>query len=853
MKKNILLVLKFLLFITHIFAKPTCPKTVGTELVTNGNFEAGNTGFTSGFKYIPDPANFSQDNYTIATNPKPLNSGYFKDMGDHTSGSGKMLVIDFNDNSKGDPVVTFTNVPVNASQSYFFSAWFANIAVNNTSACSTCPSPYTVKITNSPILKFQILKSSDGSVLKEATVNVDSLTNNWNQYSTSFTANFTGGVDIKIINLRGGAGSNDLALDDISFIAGCSGISDLSTLGKTSTLLKTVYTCNENFPYTLNTGLDNAKYAFDWYNGNSLTGTAGILQTDQKTTSSSATLAINTAPTNGTKYYVCYDSLGDKLTCPRLDSVVFNASFNFSLGVDRIVCPPVSEILNPNLTTTAITGYSYQKILPSTSVVSSGTTGPVPALTVTESGTYRLTVNHTNSSCGTVFDDIKIDTVKANFNGTISASCNVSNVASGTVNLIPNTSGTTSVTIINGLANVSWYNARTGGTLISGPTTTATGVSTTTAANLVKTPNCTTGGLYLQDNNSYPSNLALTEPSATINEINGYVYEKITLTAPVTISSFEVYTKSYNNSSGEDLTITSELFPSTVNFNSPGTSIATVATQNIVGLTSSNSTKVTVQGNGYFIPAGTYYLRTGIFQTNTTNTRPLGLVGSRSASSSYTDANGIITIGPEVNSYGNTSTSQHGYIINLKTQVGNTSSCGRIWVCATCTLPLDFLYVYITNNNFLVWGIQKEEIESFNIQKSIDGINFEDFEAIQASNDIEFSYYLPNSESHTYYRIKAIDKSGKISFSKTVKRSSEFGSDVSISPNPVEKGNVINITSHKELTLIQLFHSDGSILNTISDINKNNISVQTSELKSGVYFVKLFSNEHTETLKLLVK
>ncbi len=60
------------------------------QTVVNGNFESGNTGFTSDYTYTTasaDPAT-----YWITTNPS-LWHGAFAGFGDHTTGSGLMMIV----------------------------------------------------------------------------------------------------------------------------------------------------------------------------------------------------------------------------------------------------------------------------------------------------------------------------------------------------------------------------------------------------------------------------------------------------------------------------------------------------------------------------------------------------------------------------------------------------------------------------------------------------------------------------------------------------------------------------------------------------------------------------------------
>src|SRR5687768_7173776 len=70
------------------------------NLVTNGNFEAGNTGFGSDYTFDVTP--FGQAEYTVDDDPNDGHSS-FTSFGDHTSGTGLMMVVNGSDDA-GDRV-----------------------------------------------------------------------------------------------------------------------------------------------------------------------------------------------------------------------------------------------------------------------------------------------------------------------------------------------------------------------------------------------------------------------------------------------------------------------------------------------------------------------------------------------------------------------------------------------------------------------------------------------------------------------------------------------------------------------------------------------------------------------------
>ena len=70
---------------------------VNPNLIVNGDFEAGNTGFITQYNYL-NPANTGswtlgpEYMYTVSTNPYDYHS-FWASFGDHTSGSGKMMIV----------------------------------------------------------------------------------------------------------------------------------------------------------------------------------------------------------------------------------------------------------------------------------------------------------------------------------------------------------------------------------------------------------------------------------------------------------------------------------------------------------------------------------------------------------------------------------------------------------------------------------------------------------------------------------------------------------------------------------------------------------------------------------------
>ena len=172
---------------------------VGAQnLVTNGNFEGGNTGFTSSYAFSPG-GNSTEGQYTVRSNPFPWN-GLFISAADHTSGSGLMYV------GNGSPTngsVVWASGPIAVAQNtnYFFEAFVMNVC---------CSSPFPG---NTPsILEFSVSGQSLGTVTTDL-----ALAGTWQGLSRTWNSGSSTSVVLSLINRNTAAAGNDFAIDDVYF------------------------------------------------------------------------------------------------------------------------------------------------------------------------------------------------------------------------------------------------------------------------------------------------------------------------------------------------------------------------------------------------------------------------------------------------------------------------------------------------------------------------------------------------------------------------------------------------------------------------------------------------------------
>jgi len=174
-------------------------ETNSGNLVANGDFESGDTGFTSNYVLGTGGAFGDLSNtatYGIYTSPDQGHIN-FDPCGDHTTGAGNMMVVNGADTP--DQNVWCQTVAVEAGLDYNFSAWL-------TSAVAGSPAE----------LQFEINGTTLGDVFTLA-----NQTCSWQQYNGIWNSGSNTSATICILNQNTAGGGNDFALDDISFNQYC--------------------------------------------------------------------------------------------------------------------------------------------------------------------------------------------------------------------------------------------------------------------------------------------------------------------------------------------------------------------------------------------------------------------------------------------------------------------------------------------------------------------------------------------------------------------------------------------------------------------------------------------------------
>lgn len=180
---------------TTTYTVTSAGNSPSANMVTNGNFSQGNLGFTSDYLYIANAGTSGvQRAYGVVTTANAWFQFFPSCNVEHTTGTGKMMVIDGSTINAGADKVWGQTITVQPNQTYTFSYWVQTVALPN-------PANLEVRI-NGVVVGTDLAPSAE--------CNWSLRTYTWNS-GTSTSAQIA--IYDKVVTSAG----NDFALDDISF------------------------------------------------------------------------------------------------------------------------------------------------------------------------------------------------------------------------------------------------------------------------------------------------------------------------------------------------------------------------------------------------------------------------------------------------------------------------------------------------------------------------------------------------------------------------------------------------------------------------------------------------------------
>ena len=156
------------------------------NLVSNGSFEAGNTGFWSDLTYQSNlgPAG----TYYVGSNPNDYHPGFSSFA---AQDGAQMMII--NADTRAGVTWGQNGISVSPHTTYYFSGWIASVYPDS-------PAVLSVAV--------------NGNALGTHTATLDG---KWSQFSLAWDSGSNSTANLTIVNLNLALGGNDLAMDNIEF------------------------------------------------------------------------------------------------------------------------------------------------------------------------------------------------------------------------------------------------------------------------------------------------------------------------------------------------------------------------------------------------------------------------------------------------------------------------------------------------------------------------------------------------------------------------------------------------------------------------------------------------------------
>lgn len=811
--KNIIKALVLIIsstFITTLRSYSQCSTValVGQNMITNGTFSSGYTGWTYDSPYTIRAGAWSvSGDIIVGTNPNAdFNSG-FDTYGDHTSGSGNFLMVDGLCNADGTIKVWSQTVSgVTANTTYIFSVWISSLK-----NMATYPGNLNFNIGGTDVGTNILAPSLGGASASNGT----NTGGGWIQYSTTWNSGATSGnvvISIQNNNTTACGSEVDFALDDIEF----------NPYGPQPNLGVDQSICGKGGSITLDANVThNATTTVTWNDGTTGTGLGAPY-----------TKVITAAGT----YSVCVTDNGSTV---KSDIINVTNTVHVDIGADVNLCNTTTAELDAVFTGTGVT-YQWYKNHPTLAPGNSTSR----TYSANSAGTYRVDVMSTECATAT---------------STMTVTSSNTQTPVDAYYCPPSLTPTLSVT---GSGTYVWYDALTGGNIVQ------SGLSYTLPT-ITNSP--ATQTYYVQDNDISTGTLGPTAlittgssndfyPGNIPNNIGAY----FTINSNFTVNSFKMpiridnpngttnMTVSFNYSivkaDGSALTtpITGTTSTETIPYNTSSYALFTFTTSGLNITTADGSAlRIMITGKTSNYEDWRWKLES---RTSLTNPYPYNstIPGVASITSSY--------------SYGSQTTYYSGL---YNWAISSATTCARTPVRAinTCVLPVEWLSfdVKLKNGVALIDWSTSEEVNNkyYSIERSIDGVNFETIGIVDGKgnySDISLYQFTDNYplSGVSYYRVVQHDFDEKTTTSDMITLNNDGVFVIDVFPNPFNDNSTLIVygLNSNEQFAYNLCTVLGQNLETGVGQNQQKISFGKN-LAKGVYFLTINYAGIIKTVKVI--
>ena len=196
-----------------------------------------------------------------------------------------------------------------------------------------------------------------------------------------------------------------------------------------------------------------------------------------------------------------------------------------------------------------------------------------------------------------------------------------------------------------------------------------------------------------------------------------------------------------------------------------------------------------------------------------------------------------------------------------------TKGMSTITVLDDSPLAIELIYLNTaceSDGVKLSWATSSEhQSDYFEVQKSIDGLNWLTVERIEAQGEsnskVEYTCLDVNKDRSSSYRILEVDNNAGVEiFGPITSNCFEKIKLSQIFPNPVigDFTVILNNDRDQQLAVLQFINTQGEIIieqEQILNIGETILPIDASQLNPGCYFLKVSINSQTELQKFIVQ
>ena len=181
--------------VTTTYTVTSTSNSPSPNMVTNGDFSQGNLGFSSDYLYIVNAGTSGvQRAYGVVTAATTWFQFFPSCNIEHTTGTGKMMILDGSTINAGNDKVWGQTITVQPNQTYTFSYWVQTVALPN-------PANIEIKI-NGVVVGTDLAPSAECS---------------WSLRTYTWNSGTATSAQIALYDKVTASGGNDFSIDDISF------------------------------------------------------------------------------------------------------------------------------------------------------------------------------------------------------------------------------------------------------------------------------------------------------------------------------------------------------------------------------------------------------------------------------------------------------------------------------------------------------------------------------------------------------------------------------------------------------------------------------------------------------------